>query len=69
MPFAVVRRTEDTKLRGAASFTLFPDERIYGCGESFTTLNKRGQKVILYVKDPHGVQTSNMYKPVPFFYE
>ena len=67
MPFAVVRRTEDTKLRGAASFTLFPDERIYGCGESFTTLNKRGQKVILYVKDPHGVQTSNMYKPVPFF--
>lgn len=66
-PFGAVERIRDTRIHLAASFKLFPDEKLFGCGESFTSLNKRGQKLVLYTKDPHGVQTPNMYKPVPFY--
>ena len=51
----------------AATFELAHDEKIFGCGESFTRLNKRGQKVILYLRDGMGVQSQKMYKPIPFF--
>lgn len=67
MPFSFLRRTADNKRRIASSFSLSPGEKIFGCGESFTKLDKRGQKLVLYTKDPHGVQTPNMYKPVPFY--
>ena len=67
IPFSFVRRNEDLKKFIAASFSLSPDEKIFGCGESFTRLNKRGQKVILWTTGNHGGQTPEMYKPVPFF--
>lgn len=67
MPFSFVRSTSDMKQTLAASFTLSPQEKLFGCGESFTRLDKRGQKIDMWVKDAHGVQTSQMYKPVPFF--
>ncbi len=67
MPFSFVRKSEDMKRHIAASFSLQPDEKIYGCGESFTRLNKRGQKLNLWTSDAHGAQTPEMYKPVPFF--
>ena len=51
----------------AAVFTLSPDEKIFGCGESFTGLNKRGQKVVLLADDANGVENEAMYKPIPFF--
>lgn len=66
-PFSFVRRTTDTQPVGAASFSLSPDEKLFGCGESFTRLNKRGQKVTAYTNDAHGAQTADMYKPIPFF--
>ncbi|HEX4083470.1 MAG TPA: alpha-xylosidase [Chthoniobacteraceae bacterium] len=66
-PFAFVRRAADMERRFAAAFTLAPDEGIYGCGESFTRLNKRGQRLDLFTVDAHGVETREMYKPVPFF--
>ncbi len=44
-----------------------PGEKIFGCGESVTKLDKRGQKVNLFVTDPQGPETDQMYKPVPFF--
>lgn len=66
-PFSAVRRAVDHKRRIAASFSSSPSERIYGCGESFTSLNKKGQKVVLSVADAFGVQTEDMYKPIPFF--
>ena len=50
-----------------AVFSLTPDEKIFGCGESFGRLDKRGQKVVLWVNDPNGVQTGGMHKPIPFF--
>jgi alpha-D-xyloside xylohydrolase len=51
----------------AAVFSLSPDEKIFGCGESFTEFNKRGQKVVLWTDDANGVQNETMYKPIPFF--
>ena len=67
MPFSFVRRARDLGHSMAASFRLAPDEKIFGCGESFTRLDKRGQKIILYVRDAMGAQSQRMYKPIPFF--
>jgi alpha-D-xyloside xylohydrolase len=67
MPFAFVRRTEDYSRSFNAAFTLSPGEAIFGCGESFTSLNKRGQKIVLWTDDACGVESRLMYKPVPFF--
>ena len=67
LPFCFMRPTPEYSRQFAATFSLGPDEKIYGCGESFTSLNKRGQKVVLWSYDCHGVQHDGMYKPVPFF--
>jgi alpha-D-xyloside xylohydrolase len=66
-PFSFARIAEDLSRRIAATFSLTPDEKLYGCGESFTRLNKRGQKIPIWTSDAHGVQTLDMYKPIPFF--
>jgi len=66
VPFSFVRRAADASRRLAAVFSLSPDEKIFGAGESFTRLDKRGQKIILYTRDGLGAQGPRMYKPVPF---
>lgn len=68
LPFCFVRNTPDYLERFCATFSLSPGEKIYGCGESFTRLDKRGQKIVLWAYDAHGVQHDGMYKPVPFFF-
>lgn len=67
LPFAFVRRASDYSRSVAAVFSLSPDEKIFGCGESFTKLDKNGQKIVLWAHDPNGVQTQTMYKPIPFY--
>jgi len=67
VPFMYAKKPDDFGRHLAASFVLSPGERIYGCGESFTRLDKRGQKVVLWAHDAQGVQNDRMYKPVPFF--
>lgn len=67
IPFSYIRRASDLKRIIAASFHLKHDEKIYGCGESFTRLNKRGQRLNLWTYDALGAQNKDMYKPVPFF--
>jgi alpha-D-xyloside xylohydrolase len=67
LPFSFVRRASDYSTSMAAVFSLSPDEKIFGCGESFTEFNKRGQKVVLWTDDANGVQNETMYKPIPFF--
>ena len=67
MPFSFVRRAADYSRSVDAAFTLAPGEKIFGCGESFTGLNKRGQKVVLWADDANGIQNQGMYKPIPFF--
>jgi alpha-D-xyloside xylohydrolase len=66
VPFSFVRRAADASRRIAAVFSMSPDEKMFGTGESFTRLDKRGQKVILYTRDGLGAQTPRMYKPIPF---
>ena len=67
-PFSFIKRGSDNSRSINPVFTLAPSERIYGCGESFTSLNKVGQKVHLSVTDPQGPETDGQYKPVPFFF-
>jgi alpha-D-xyloside xylohydrolase len=67
LPFSFVRRAADYSRSMNAAFTLSPGEKIFGCGESFTGLDKRGQKIVLWTDDANGVQNRGMYKPIPFF--
>jgi alpha-D-xyloside xylohydrolase len=66
-PFSFVRRAKDAGRTTAATFQLAQDEKIFGFGESFTRLNKRGQRVIAFIRDAMGVQSPLQYKAVPFF--
>jgi alpha-D-xyloside xylohydrolase len=67
IPLSFVRRSSDLHRHLAATFSLVPGERLFGGGESFTRLDKRGQKMVLWTCDAYGAQTPYMYKPVPFF--
>ena len=68
LPFNFIKRGSDNSRSINPVFLLSPGERIYGCGESFTSLNKVGQKVNISVVDPQGPETDGMYKPVPFYF-
>lgn len=67
-PFLWMKRGSDNSRAIEPVFSLAPGERIYGCGESATSLNKAGQKLNLFVTDPQGPETPNMYKPIPFWF-
>ena len=67
LPFSYVRSSEDMRKYPAVSLEIHPGEHFYGCGESFTKLDKNGQHLILWTKDADGVETTDVYKPVPFF--
>jgi len=66
-PFCWVRRASDYSRSFSATFTLSPDEKIFGLGESYQSFNKRGQKVVLWTDDANGIQNESMYKPIPFY--
>ena len=68
LPFSFIKRGSDNSRSINPVFAIAPGERIYGCGESFTSLNKVGQKVHLSVTDPQGPESDGQYKPVPFFF-
>ena len=67
VPFSFVRRASDLQRFTAGTFELAPDEKIFGMGESFTRLDKRGQHVVEYQRDAMGVQNQWQYKSIPFF--
>lgn len=66
-PFSFIKRGSDNSRSVNPVFSMMPGEKIFGCGESATPLNKAGQKVNLFVTDPQGPETPDMYKPIPFF--
>ena len=66
LPFSFVRRADYSRSYNAV-FTLAPGEKIFGCGESFTGMDKRGQKIVLWTDDANGIENQGEYKPVPFF--
>jgi alpha-D-xyloside xylohydrolase len=49
------------------TFSLRPHEAVYGFGERFCGLDKRGQTLDLCLVEPVGTTTPRAYKPVPFF--
>lgn len=67
VPLSFVRAANDLQRSFAASLALSPDESLFGGGESFTRLNKRGQRLPVWTYDAYSTQTARMYKPVPFF--
>ncbi len=67
IPFNFIKRGVDNSRSVNPVFSLSPGEKIVGCGESFTSIDKVGQKVQLFVTDPQGPETDQQYKPVPFF--
>ena len=67
LPFSFVRRSADYSRSVNAAFMLSPGEKIFGCGESFTSLDKRGQKITLWTDDANGIENQGIYKPIPFF--
>ncbi len=67
LPFSYVRRASDYSRSFSAAFTLSPDEKIFGMGESYQSFNKRGSKVVLWVDDANGIQNESQYKPIPFY--
>jgi alpha-D-xyloside xylohydrolase len=50
----------------SAAFALAADAPVYGGGEQFGPLDKRGQLLRLHVDDALGVNTALTYKPLPF---
>jgi alpha-D-xyloside xylohydrolase len=66
MPLCYVRSSSSFHRHVAAGLLLSPGERLYGCGESFTRLDKRGQLLHMWTRDAYSAQTRTMYKPVPF---
>lgn len=67
-PFSFIKRGSDNSRSINPVFSVSPNEKIYGLGESPAGLNKVGQKVNLFVTDPQGPETPDMYKPIPFFF-
>lgn len=67
-PFLFIKRGSDNSRSIEPVFSLRPGEKIFGCGESATALNKAGQKLNLFVTDPQGPETPDMYKPIPFYF-
>ena len=67
LPLSYVVDSADMKKTSAFSLSVSPGEAFFGCGESFSRLNKAGQKINLWTRDPHGVETEHMYKPIPFY--
>ncbi|MCD8388191.1 MAG: alpha-xylosidase [Bacteroidales bacterium] len=66
-PFSFIKRGSDNSRSINPVWSIAPTERIYGFGESATHLDKVGQKLNLFVTDPQGPETPDMYKPIPFY--
>ncbi len=67
-PFSFIKRGADNSRSINPVFSLTPGERIFGFGEGPGPLDKAGQKLNLFVTDPQGPESPDMYKPIPFFF-
>ena len=56
--------TPDGKI--TQSFHLRPDEHVFGLGEKFTPLDKRGQRIISWTQDAFGSTSERSHKNIPF---
>ncbi|HEU4760058.1 MAG TPA: TIM-barrel domain-containing protein, partial [Dehalococcoidia bacterium] len=57
----------DGRISFHESWSLEPDERLYGLGEQFGPFDKRGQRIVFWCRDPLGAVTTTIsYLNVPF---
>jgi len=66
-PTGVIHDDETGMNFAVENFTLSPGEAVYGFGERFSTLNKRGQTVGLWAVDGMGNTSGRTYRNIPFF--
>ncbi len=60
-------RDRDGRIAFHETFSLEPDERLYGLGEQFGPFDKRGQRIVSWSRDPIGALTSTVsYFNIPF---
>ena len=62
----LVREEKSGQDWSGLSLELRPGEPIYGLGEKFGRLNKRGERVVSWNEDAYGVNGEYAYKNVPF---
>ena len=67
-PFSFIKRGSDNSRSINPVLSIQPAEKIFGFGEAPGPLNKVGQKLNLFVTDPQGPESQDMYKPIPFFF-
>ncbi len=65
-PLGIARRDED-RVQVFNSFDLQHDEHIYGLGERYLALDKRGQKIHLWPEEVYNNTSSGAYKNIPFY--
>ena len=58
----------DGESYACTSFSFGPYENIYGSGENFSGLNRRGRAFTLWNTNALGVNTNRAYKNIPFFH-
>ncbi|MFN3699748.1 MAG: hypothetical protein ACK4SU_06065, partial [Dictyoglomus sp.] len=54
--------------RFCGSFSLTPQEGIFGLGEIFNPCERHSQKIEVWVNDAYGTFTERSYKPFPFLW-
>ena len=47
------------------TFGLDPEESLFGLGEKFTSINKRGQRIVVWNENPYGTPDELAYKNIP----
>ena len=48
------------------TFGLDAEEHLFGLGEKFTGIDKRGQRLVMWNRNPYGAGTELAYKNIPF---
>jgi alpha-D-xyloside xylohydrolase len=67
VPLGFVRDLETGRSYAVNSFELAPGEAVFGFGEHYGTVNRRGQTVSLWTEEGMGHSTGRNYKNIPFF--
>ena len=56
----------DEPASSRVTFGLDPEESLFGLGEKFTSIDKRGQRIVAWNKNPYGTPDELAYKNIPF---
>ncbi|GAB4337013.1 MAG: alpha-xylosidase [Candidatus Abyssubacteria bacterium] len=58
----------DGAVRAHETFSLEPDECLFGLGPKYMSVNKRGERAVMWCEDTHGTTTTELsYISIPFF--